>query len=549
VRGLLRETLVLFLLYALFLLFNFKGVILNFYPVADLWVILSHSQSFEPVKWFTEGFRDYFTFHGELSHGIYNYLRPVYNFLTWLLYEAGGKSLFLLPLAGLLVYAFTSAWVYYFTLRFVAPLRLPALLLSLTFFTYPAGLSLSVSWDFAQDVIAFFTLLLTLTAYLSGRKALAFFLGLVGLFTKEQFLLVPVMVGLREAYFKNFRWAFAFLGEALFYAGLKLFLFGALGAEGTVGFERNALTKVLVTPLNLLLLNSSLFTALSPSEALKALATSSSFLDKAGVFLNLTALFLLLAGLVLRKVSPFFGTFALVYDLFPLLVKAPVGSFNERFLIYGKFFTLLSLVQLFRKKPLLLNAFLASVLLFHLYQLFIWGGVSGIARKHENFRKFCREVVEELRACEGGGKVFLIGSDVCFMYGIKGVPEVAGLKGELVPLLNFRMSRPQTSLSFKDSEAEIFVKAKTLGEFLYYTLNVSLEKVKEKAKREGRLLVLEKGKVRYEVVLAEECKELREDCKIEGVRVVVKMGEGDRLFFWEDERRRCVSKPTSPSTE
>ncbi|NPB06495.1 MAG: hypothetical protein GXO03_02700 [Aquificae bacterium] len=545
----LLEGLLLFVFYALVLLVSFKDAITKFYPATDLWVILAHSQSFNPGSWFLEGYREYFTLHGELSYQVYHYVRPVFNFLTWLLYELSGGRFYLFPVAGLLFHALSSALAYGFVRRFVTGSRGPALLVSFIVFTFPEGAGLAYSWDFAQDTIAFTLLLAALTLYLSGRKGLAFALNAVGLLTKEQFLLFPVLTGLRELFLRRYGWAAAFLLSAAVYVLYKLAVFGAVGSEKTVGLDGSAPSKLPFVPLVLVNLELYFFHGFSLTETVKLVWENSSVFDKLGLILNALSLFMLIAGLALRRVSPFLGGFAVVYDAFPLLVKTSLGGVNLRFVLYGRFFTLAAVAELLKSRPALLYGFLAAVLLVQLHTLFLLGGFSGLASVYAAFREECRVLAEELKACSRGGRVYLIGKDACFNYGVKGVAAVLGLRGEVVPVFNFLTRKPAYELlKLKNDGLELRVKLRSLAEFFGHTANMSPERVFKRAERDGRTLRVKKEGVVYEIKLAKECKELKPSCRVEEFKIKISLKDNDAVFLVNDRRSSCVYASTQGST-
>jgi hypothetical protein len=86
-RNQVAAAVALTLAWAAFLAFLSRALLAQYYPFADEWALLANADPHivSPVRWFTSGFSDYFSYHPELSKPFANFVRPGFNFTYWLL--------------------------------------------------------------------------------------------------------------------------------------------------------------------------------------------------------------------------------------------------------------------------------------------------------------------------------------------------------------------------------------------------------------------------------------------------------------------------------
>ena len=182
------------------LVFVTRGIVAQYFPLADEWALLAHSHPLfvDPAGWLSEGFSNYFGQFSELAQPTTNYLRPVFNSVYWLTGtalspESGGylyfNCLVIAASAGLVwLDASTPTGARTRTIALVTaaavPL-MPAFLPTLYLLFFPCT---------AFDPLAACLALLALLAYERGRILLTAVLLLAAIFTKEAAL--PVAVAL-----------------------------------------------------------------------------------------------------------------------------------------------------------------------------------------------------------------------------------------------------------------------------------------------------------------------------------------------------------------
>jgi len=555
------ESVLIFIVFFSFLVYSFKDHILTFFPVSDNIIILVQSEDFNLKDWLTKGFSEYFLIYDNLSRKAYDFLRPVFNAITFSLYKLSNGNLSVFPLIGLFIHSLTASFIYFFTVRTLSVSKLSAFLLSLVFFINWNFLFLASTYAFVQDTLTLLIILITLLLYYNGNKLSSISVSLIGLYTKEQFLAIPVILGINE--FRNFLKTKSF--NFLFYAAMfflisfsyivhKYVFFKSLGGEDYFEFSSTGLLKLLYIPSNLIVLEPYI-NLLYPSfiEAIKGFILNANLWDFIGLFINMIILTLLIIVFLKRKIDFVTGMLLIVYTLYLIPLKMLLDLSGSRFIVYSYFFSFYSITKSFSARKNSIYFLLLAILVLQVHKLMIktpTGGFDNLDLELTKRNEYCWEIIDSLKNCDFGGTIYFIGYDSCFMYGTKGVSEFFNLRSNFTKVFSPQIFiSPDIEVKFENFTNIYIYNLHDFPSFLALFENTSYETMRKYIKDLGDFFVIERNKnilyvLKKDTRIHFPCKD-PDDCRFEFFNVILITNSTDTLLLNEKKGGEVVCVPIS----
>lgn len=556
--NLLIRTALLSIFYFLILLYFYKDYINNFFPISDNIVIFANSfgdLTIEKViSWFTEGYKNHFLIYGDLSQDAYNFMRPMFNFLTWLLYKISGDSFSIYSLFGLFLHALNGGLIYYSLIILANATHTQAFLGSAIYFFHLETINLAASYSFVQDHITLLIIILTLLFYTKGKTFLTFLTVLIGTFTKEQFLLIPITLFLNELikFIREKRKlylgrALIFISPFIMYTGIKLVYFHDIGTGGNLNFASYQLLKFMFTPFDLTnLFLPFVFFQGGFVEGILQFIKNSTALDKISVIINITVIILLFLS-ALKSRSKLVIIFpALIYILSLTFIKFVLDPSSKRFLLYPKYFSLLGLIQSYGKNRYI-TVLISVIFAIQMHNIFINIPIENPRKIREALalrNEACWEFLKRLKECNRGGKIYIAGTDACLLYGIKGTAELFNINAvKLFNQVNFFINYnfPGEINSSEWEKGKLYVvkirNIENIGKFFSLFENIDRRRFFKIGKIKGENLIVSRENIHYVIRGGAKCR--HPDCEIEGVDILVYAGSKDVLFYNTEKGSKC----------
>jgi hypothetical protein len=228
--------ILVFIISFLSLSFLFFQITSNYYPTNDDITLIVNStgmfKSVNPVKWFTEGYMDYFRVYPEWSYYSKEIVRPVANIIFFISGFLLGKNYFLYLYINILVHSIGVTLVFYLCKKYFEIGNILSCVAAFTFLFTPAVTNKSYFFylSFVLDASVSIIIFISFICSIKNKSIIAFLFTFLALLTKETSLLFPFAVSLTIILIKGKEklkiFAFAFLPILLWLIYKKVFGIG-----------------------------------------------------------------------------------------------------------------------------------------------------------------------------------------------------------------------------------------------------------------------------------------------------------------------------------
>ncbi|MCX6165261.1 MAG: hypothetical protein NTU73_10470, partial [Ignavibacteriae bacterium] len=180
-----------------FLLFPITS---NYYPTNDdISLIVNSANIFKPInpiKWFTEGYMDYFRVYPEWSYYSKEIVRPVANIIFYITGLLFGKNYFLYLYLNIIVHSIGVDIVFYLCKKYFEIGNVFSYLAAFTFLLTPAVTNIKYFFylSFVLDAAVSIVIFISFIYSIKNKNIIAFLLTFLALLTKETSLLFPFAV-------------------------------------------------------------------------------------------------------------------------------------------------------------------------------------------------------------------------------------------------------------------------------------------------------------------------------------------------------------------